>query len=243
MVSIHLLLFYVHIIAGSMALCLFWLPAFMKKGSLNHVQFGRYYARTMYVVVLSGSLMALIVLAVPLSIKGHLLKEGMDPEAFVTSIRLFWAFLLYLSLLTYVAVRQGVEVVRAKHALSQLKRLTHVAPAFLVLIAGIALLIVGLQRSSTLYILFGIFGPVLAIQHLRFCFRASHSSKAWVVEHFSSLIGSGIGAHTAFIAFGGRYLFEGLGQWQLLFWVAPGVIGSVVISRLARRYNTVSIAG
>ncbi len=37
--------------------------------------------------------------------------------------------------------------------------------------------------------------------------------------------GSGIGAYTAFFAFGGRALFEGSPSLQLVSWVLPALIG------------------
>ena len=237
MIFIHSLLFYTHIVAGSMALCLFWMPALMKKGSINHIRFGRYYANAMYTVIASGALMSLMVLVNPLAIKGHLLGEGQDPAVLAERLRLFWAFLLYLSLLTFVAVRQGVAVLTAKSDTALLRSPLHILPVWLLLFSGIALLATGIIREHILFIVFGIFGPILALQTLRYCYKKTVSPKAWLIEHFSSIIGSGIGAHTAFIAFGGRYLFEGLGQWQLLFWVAPGVIGAVCIAQLAKRYT------
>jgi hypothetical protein len=62
--------------------------------------------------------------------------------------------------------------------------------------------------------------------------------KQWVIEHLGAMIGSGIGAYTAFFAFGGRQLFENLGNVQIIFWVAPGVIGSIAITILSRNYTT-----
>ena len=51
------------------------------------------------------------------------------------------------------------------------------------------------------------------------------------------MIGSGIGAYTAFLAFGGRVMFSDMGQYQILFWVAPGIIGGTAISLLVRKYK------
>jgi hypothetical protein len=44
----------------------------------------------------------------------------------------------------------------------------------------------------------------MAIQTGRFCLAKSVSVNRWLVEHIGAFIGSGIGAYTAFMAFGGR---------------------------------------
>jgi hypothetical protein len=40
-----------------------------------------------------------------------------------------------------------------------------------------------------------------------------------------------------FLAFGGRVMFSEMGQYQILFWIAPGVIGGTAISLLAGKYK------
>jgi hypothetical protein len=59
-----------------------------------------------------------------------------------------------------------------------------------------------------------------------------------VVAHLNGLIGSGIGAYTAFFAFGGsRFLAELLpGQWQVIPWVLPTIIGVIAANRISRRW-------
>jgi hypothetical protein len=66
MSTLHSFTFVLHIIFGSMALILFWLPLASKKGSLDHIKFGRYYAKVMYVVAASGAVMAMLVIYSPL---------------------------------------------------------------------------------------------------------------------------------------------------------------------------------
>ena len=59
------------------------------------------------------------------------------------------------------------------------------------------------------------------------------------IAHLGGMIGSGIGAYTAFFAFGGaRFVGDLLpGQWQALAWVIAPVVGTVAIRRLNRRYR------
>ena len=54
MLFIHSSLVTLHIIAGALALLLFWMPAIAKKGGRVHVLSGRAYAIAMYIVSVSG---------------------------------------------------------------------------------------------------------------------------------------------------------------------------------------------
>ena len=56
--------------------------------------------------------------------------------------------------------------------------------------------------------------------------------------HFGGLIGTGVGAYTAFFAFGGSRLLSDIlsGQWQVIPWILPAVIGTIAIKRVERQY-------
>lgn len=237
MSTLHSLLFMSHIVLGSMALLLFWIPVASKKGSLDHVKYGRYYGKVMYAVALSGAAMALMVMFDPIGIKGELLRKGMDPEVFSRTVRVFWAFLLFLSLLTYVSVRHGFAVLKYKQDRSALVRFKYLFPLSLLFIGGTIMLLLGIQAGRTLHIIFGALGMLISTGMLRYCLTKTLSPGQWVIEHLSAMIGSGIGAHTAFLVFGGRQLFDDLGQLQILFWIAPGVVGSIAITMLSRKYT------
>ena len=234
---IHSILLIIHIVLGSMALLLFWVPIATKKGGLDHRKFGRYYANTMYAVAASGALMALMVMYAPLVIKHQFVKENTDIELLALNLRIFWSFLLYLSLLTFVNVRHGLLVLRHKTQHSKMRQWPHLISIGLLFIGGLILLLLGVIYSNTLHIVFGLLGIVLAIQNVRFCLAKSVSANRWLVEHLSAFIGSGIGAYTAFMAFGGRSMFGDLGQWQLVFWIAPGVIGAIASARMSGKYK------
>ncbi|GAA0855772.1 hypothetical protein [Aliiglaciecola litoralis] len=238
MLTLHTGLFTSHIFLGSLALILFWIPIFSRKGGLDHIKFGRYYGFTMYAVALSGALMALMVIYDPIALKGHLLNENSDQQNFIVQIRIFWGFLLFLSLLTYTSVRQGFAALVYKQNTQPLRRISHLAPLLLLLIGGLVMFGFGIMQGKTLHTVFGILGVVISSGMLRYCFNKAPKPKQWLLEHFGGMIGSGIGAYTAFIAFGGRRLFADLGSMQLVFWIAPGVIGSIAIYYLSRKYQT-----
>ncbi|GGO68623.1 hypothetical protein [Bowmanella pacifica] len=233
---LYSLLLMLHIMLGSAALLLFWIPAFTRKGSLDHVKFGRYYANTMYMVAGSGLLICLLVLAAPLHIHGNN-QSVVDVNQGVLNIRLFAVFLLYVSWLTLTSVRHGMLVLRVKQHRHLLRRPMHLTWLVGLTIGGLALLGLGLWYSKVLHIIFGVLGAIIGGQMLLYCFRRHITPRQWWIEHLGAMIGSGIGAYTAFITFGARQLLAGAGYWQLLFWVAPGVIGALVIGHLSRRYH------
>lgn len=239
MTYFHSLLFIIHIVFGSIALVLFWVPLFTKKGQLNHVKFGLFYKTSMYIVALGGFVMSLMVIAMPHTIKAEMIAQSSDPERMVGVVRIFWAYLLYLSILSFTVTRHAVAVIKVKENRSALRKFSYLAPIVALLIGGPILIYFGLSGGRVLHLVFGILGFFLACSMLRYCLKAEMGERKWVFEHIGSFIGSGIGAYTAFLAFGGRTMFEGLGYWQLVFWIAPGVIGTIASAILCKKYGKV----
>lgn len=194
MLTLHSALFVSHIILGSMALMLFWVPVLAGKGGLKHVKFGRHYGNTMYAVAASGALMAMLVMYDPLAIKGHLLSENSEQHVFANTIRIFWGFLLYLSLLTYVSVKQGFAVLKHKTSSVPLRTAWHIGPIVLLVIGGICVFTLGIVYNRVLHIVFGILGIMISTGMLRYCFTQKLKPKQWLIEHLGGMIGSGIGA-------------------------------------------------
>jgi hypothetical protein len=234
---IHSSLFYLHILFGSMALLLFWVPLVSKKGGLDHRKFGFYYTTTMYVVAATGALMAVLVISAPLVIKQHFINENTNTELLALRLRVFWSFLLYLSLLTFVSLRHGQLALKHKKQHHKMRDWPHLLSIGMLFLGGLALAAAGFVYSNTLHVVFGILGTVSALQTGHYCLVKQVSAHKWLMEHFSSMIGSGIGAYTAFIAFGGRTLLSEFGSIQILFWIAPGVVGTIAITKLSRKYK------
>lgn len=232
---LYQLLFYVHVVAGVMAIILFWVPAFAIKGGEQHKRFGRYYRRLMYLVAGCAIVMSALLLAVPLAVKPNLMNAN-DIESVLRNVRVFGLLLLFLGYLTFFSVYHGQLSLRAKR-----DRIVLRAPLFLTLTAlltalGAVITVVGWQASQPLMLVFGPLGLLGGFNTFRLIFKREVSRKEWLAEHLSGYIGSGIGAYTAFITFGARHLISLPGYWQILFWVLPGVVGSVFIIHLARKY-------
>lgn len=239
---IHQFSFYAHILIGTAALILFWIPIVSRKGGVDHRKFGKIYSMVMYAVAATGALMAIIVLYDPMLIHGHRLSDVSRADVFTSRMRVFYSLLLFLSLLVYVGIRHGQLALKAKTNHSVMRSPTHLFLNFLLCLSSIALLGSGINNSHTLSIIFGVLGLAGSIGNLRFCLKNNVGKQRWLVEHLSSYIGTGIGAYTAFLTFGGRSLFSDIGSWQLVFWVLPGVIGGIAIHFYSKKYMPKSLA-
>lgn len=237
MLTIHTLSFYLHILFGSAALLLFWIPMTVKKGSLDHKKYGQYYRQVMYIVALSGLLMSAIVLIDPFAIHGDRLSDASKLDIWNTKMRVFYSLLLFLSVLTITGIRHGQLALATKRNKDAIQSASQVTLNGILIAGSAPLFYAGLQNDITLAMIFSILGLVLGVTNLRYTFSTNRFKNDWLIEHFSGLIGTAIGAYTAFFAFGGRTLIEGIGQWQIAFWILPGVLGSFVIRHYASQYK------
>jgi uncharacterized membrane protein len=237
MLLIHQWLVWGHIVAGSLALALFWLPMLAKKGSPLHRQSGRYYAYLLYGVSMSGLVSSVMVIAAPLYFKAKLLKEGVDPSLFAENIRASWHFLGLLSLLSWVAIRQAVLVLKTGLDRQLLKQPLHVVAVAALAPWGAYVLWLGIDRSQPLLIIFSLLAIASAVTGLRVIFRAEVTKMMLLREHIGNMLGSGIAIYTAFAAFGGRSVLELSDTGQLVSWLLPSVIGVSFTVWYNRRYQ------
>lgn len=234
---LHLSAFYFHVALGSIALILFWIPIATKKGAQQHIKFGKWYSYCMYAISLLGMFMTLLVLIDPFGVKAEEAARYSSPEQFVASAQRLSIFLLFLSVLTFASIHQGMRVVKFKRAHHELRKPLHLLPLLMLLVLSVVLTVLAIKNSILLHGIFGVLGLFISIGMLKYCFGRPASPKAYIAEHLGGMIGSGIGAYTAFLAFGGRVMFSEMGQYQILFWIAPGIIGGTAISLLARKYK------
>ena len=210
----------IHIIAGFSSLVLFWIPAFTRKGGEIHNLTGRWYIRGMWTVLAT---------AVVLSIENFV--EGDINSAI---------FLGFLAILTANPLWFGIAVLKNKKSLAPATRRMHFYQNLLLFITGLALIIYGISLggNGTLMIIFGVLGASNGGMLLRL-FKNTYQPRPWIVEHLAGMIISGIAAHTAFFAFGGRQLFAEIltGYWMILPWVTPTVVGVFAIRLLEGKYT------
>jgi hypothetical protein len=213
-----------HVLAGVLALALFWVPALTRKGGRTHRAAGRVYVRAMSVVVATG---------VPLSLAFALRGEWV-----------VGTFLGYLSVITFTALWSGRRVLDYKPDAAAFRTRGHAALGVLNVLAAVAVLALAWTAAPAgfirvLFTAFSIIGFAAAWETVRFFRRPPIDRRWWWYEHFGGMIGSGIAAHTAFGVFGVRQLFPELqlGPWGLVPWLAPSIVGTIAIVLLNRHYR------
>ena len=212
----------IHIIAGFSSLLLFWIPAFTKKGGINHVKMGKIYMWLMWTVVITAAL---------LSIKSFYVGRI---EAAV--------FLGFLTFITANPLWKGIAILNHKKGLPKSFQTTHLMFELLIFISGVLLLSYGIylkgQGGAILMIIFGILG-VSNLGSIIKLIKNPPQKMDWFMEHMKDMITSGIAAYTAFFAFGGRTLLGDIftGYWMVIPWVAPTIIGVFAMKYLEKYYQ------
>lgn len=208
----------VHVAAGLAALILFWVPALTRKGSPLHRRAGRWYTAAMAFITVTGFVLAASFLA------GERWRAGL--------------FLLFLGVITGTSLWNGWRALRAKRDVARFITRAHVGVALLNVAGGLALMAFGISVKAPLLYAFGPVGLIIGGGMLGLALRSPQDPKYWLYEHFTGMIGSGIASHVAFLAFGGRQLFDwGQGGYGLLLWITPLVVGTVAIVLLNFHYR------
>lgn len=233
MEALNKLILISHIGAGFIALSLFWIQAFSRKGGANHAKVGKLYVNLMWVVV--GSAVMLCILN------------------FIGGRVIIAAFLMFIALITAKPLWLGTAILRAKNAQrtgrdqSQVKayRVSGIIFNLAIVLAGIAMIAYGLylggQGFAVLLMIFGGLG-LISVFELWSSARMLESPdlSEWIKAHIVGMGTSGIAAHTAFLVFGAnRFLPESITQsyWSFVPWLAPAVVGTILIRIAVTKYQ------
>ena len=243
MLIIHQSALYIHIALGACALLLFWVPVITRKGNLNHKRFGRFFAWAMYTVSFSGIAMSSLDLLFPVAM--HAPGLDLSPEQgteISREVRRGAFFLLSLSILVLTSTRHGWLTILHREDRQALRRPLHVGLNLALAGIGVLLLVTGVRSGTILFAIFGTFQAITGVSNLRYIFRKEIGPKEWWTQHLGGLIGSGIGAYTAFTVFGGRRFFEQIfasnfESLAIFLWIGPGVIGGIAIALLSSHYR------
>jgi len=238
--SVHQILFYLHVACGSVGLVVFWLPMLSKKGNGFHKQYGKIFAYGMFAVSISGVLMSLMLLLDPVGVRIPDRNLAID-EAYrlATQNRELGTFLLMLSLLVFTNTKHSLLVLKAKDDRSLLRNTSHMISIAVLFIAGLVVGYFSIAEGNILFLVFSILSVVISIGLIHYIFKPALKKKEWLIEHLGNIIGSGIGAYTAFFAFGGGRFFSEIftGQMQLIPWMLPGIVGGVATYYLTKKYR------
>ncbi len=210
----------IHIIAGALSLIAFWIPVFIKKGGDIHVKVGKFYVWMMWIVVVTAAMLSVLNI-----FRGRLIAA---------------AFLGFLSVLTSYPLWYGIMILKHKKGISETNYLIRKVLNATLFLGAIGLivwsLVLQVQGEAILLLIFGVLGlssGTLAFEN----FDKASKGKNWLFEHLNGMIGSGIAAYTAFLAFGGTSLFGNIfkGQIVVILWVLPSIIGTFFIMRYKRK--------
>lgn len=240
MLTLHTTLLYLHILLGAIALVIYWLPIFARKGSPLHVNIGRLFYAIMLVIAFSGVTLCLIGLFDPKAVftAGRSLTEVEITRLLAWRIP-FTQFLLLLSVLTWVTVRHAIGVLKAKTERQQLRQLSYQGPVFLLFPLALYVAYQGIRLGMPLLTIFSCVSLGTAISICRYVYKKTIRPREWIIEHFTSMIGSGIAVYTAFFAAGGRRMLSTLlpNDWQMLTWLAAPMIGVTALVTLKGYYQ------
>lgn len=208
-----------HVVGGTVGLLSFWVPAFARKGGPLHRKAGRIYVRGMGVVTITG---------VPLSL-----------VAYTAGNWIGGTFLLYLVVITGTALYTGLRALRSKAGPHLFLTRVHHGLAWLNLFAGASVFVLGVVTRVWLLAGFSFIGLLAGIGMLQFIRKPPTDPRYWWYEHMGGMIGTGIAAHVAFLNFGARRMIPGysLGDWGMLAWFVPVIVGVMAVNRLQRHYR------
>lgn len=229
-----------HIVIGCFALVVFWIAAATRKGSKNHKRVGRMFTHAMTLTSWTGMLLSSLVILFPIAIRfADGVPENINLAQKVMQIQTISGFLFFLSLLVWANTRHATKVLEAKEDRSKLRTPLHVGLLASLPILAIPLAYAGYVSHIKLLIIFAITGGIVGITGLRYVYAKTQPAKQWLLEHIGSIIGAGIGVHTATFAFGGRKLFSGVftGDLIIIPWIIPSIIGVIAMLTLKRIYT------
>lgn len=229
--TIHSVLRAFHITLGFTGLVAFWAPVFAKKGGKVHVNAGKVFTASAYVVALTALGSCSWALAHPSSFTGRAVTWSEIPADQV----MFVAILGLLAIFLLQSVETGLRVLRTRRQPEQYASLRLRSVNGLQALASAALLLFGA------YHLIGGRGPMFWIpvglgllglqdfrENRRFLADPRPTPMAWWYKHMECMLGAGIAFHTAFLVFGAQSLFGGSlieGSWSFLPWVLPTAVG------------------
>lgn len=211
-----------HVAFGFAGLALFWVPTLLKKGGKWHRWSGKAYVVSMWVVVATSAL---------LSIK-NVFVGNYDKAA----------FLGFIALITANPLWYGMAILKQKRQFSSAFLSLHLMLDLVVAIYSLLLILYGTvmqkQGVSILMVVFGVLGLTVVPSLVR-RLKGTQGETDRIRGHIIGLMTTGVAAYTAFFVFGGYTWMQELlpGNWGIVLWVGPGVIGAIGITYSVKYYR------
>ena len=205
---------YLHILSGFTALVVGLIPMFSQKGGKAHILWGKVYYWAMFLVALTALL------------------------RFKPEVRL--VFLGCIAVFSFYNTFTGVRLIKLKNQVTQAGWQdwfgAYLALGCSLLMGAYAVYVVVAYSNVFFGILFTVFGAfcmLLAVTDLLvFSGKKSVEKLNWLYGHISRMGGSYIATVTAFLVVNNKGLVP-----DLMAWIAPGVIGGIIIGRVTKAYK------
>jgi hypothetical protein len=205
-----------HVLAGAVALSVFWLPLVTKKGGPTHRRAGWVYVVAAWGIALTAFINC-----------ARMLTDDL-PSNDRAAI-----FLAYVGVLAGANALLGIRALGTKRRVTGSRNPVDLTPPALLVAGGVALAVFGIHAAVPLFVVFAAFGVALGVVQLRFWLRPPATRHQWFYAHMAGMGGSCIATVTAFLVVNAHRF--GLGSADLVVWIAPGLLGGLGL-RAWRRY-------
>ena len=217
------LVFLAHALAGAVALLVFLIPLFSKKGGKLHVKTGEIYTGAMVLIAIS----ALVITP---------WRALVDPGRTDHSI-LFAIFLFYISIFTVACLAYGLLPLRAKKRRAPSSSPAHLGPPVVTLLLGVFVQFLGWRHDNRLLMAFPLLGHITAIGQIAYWRRTPTLKMHWWYAHMNGMIVACIATITAFLVTALPRIFPDLPLNSPALWIAPGAILGTVANRWTAHYR------
>lgn len=219
--SLYPLLALVHAGLGTLALATFWTAGVARKGSPLHRAAGKLYLLAMAALVAVALPMSLVILAQRSQVGG--------------------AFLLYLIVITTTSIWSSWRAIRDKRDWARYTGPVHRALAWLNLVAGLGVALLGLfvaNQMQLVIVSFSAIGIASFFSMRRFARQPPSDPRWWLRQHLNAMLGNGVATHVAFLSIGLPKLLPMLAgpTLQNLAWLGPLVVAFGAGAWLTRKY-------
>lgn len=241
----HLILRSAHIALGALALVLFWVPVFSRKGSKTHIYCGRIFSIVALLVAATAAISCIWALGFPVDFSG-IERDLTADEVSALSGNIRFLFSILATLMTWLvaSVVMGWQVARRKESFhinsfwSRASWWLAGAVSGGLLVYGFSL-VVGGNLNGLVLAAIGGFGVMDSRKYLRLLKQGGTSPKDWWFIHMELMLGSGIAIYTAFFVFGfkGAFGLSLTGAWAIIPWLIPAAIGVPATSIWSNYYR------
>ena len=207
-----------HIVAGCVALAVFWLPLVTEKGGKIHRRVGWVYVFAAATIATTG-----FGLCVRMLTDANPRNDGRA------------AFLAYVGVLAAASAQLGIRALRTKGRVLPSRSVVDLSPPALLLLGGLALAAFGVERGVVLYVAFAALGMAIGATQLRFWLRTPETRADWLIAHMGGMGVSCITTVTAFFVLNAPRI--GLGAFHVAVWMTPAILGGIGLSMWKRAYR------